>query len=77
MKKAQELKKKYQIARDKLFDTLINNNDGVQFNNNHTLLVDQIVKELVEEIQNQFPVTNFSLIAVGGYGRQDLSPKAM
>jgi len=76
MKKAQELKKKYQIARDKLFDTLINNNDGVQFNKNHTLLVDQIVKELVEEIQNQFPVTNFSLIAVGGYGRQDLSPKS-
>ena len=76
MKKAQELKKKYQIACDKLFDTLINNNDGVQFNKNHTLLVDQIVKELVEEIQNQFPVTNFSLVAVGGYGRQDLSPKS-
>ena len=34
MKKALELKKKYQIAREKLFDTLISNNDGVQFNKN-------------------------------------------
>ena len=76
MKKALELKKKYQIAREKLFDTLISNNDGVQFNKNHTLLVDQVVKELVEEIQNQFPVSDFTLIAVGGYGRQDLSPKS-
>ena len=76
MKKALELKKKYQNEREKLFGTLIKNNDGVQFNQNHTQLVDQIVKELVKEIQNQFPVSNFSLIAVGGYGRQDLSPKS-
>ena len=77
MKKALELKKKYQNEREKLFGTLIKSNDGVQFNQNHTQLVDQIVKELVKEIQNQFPVSNFSLIAVGGYGRQDLSPKVM
>ncbi|NCX68970.1 MAG: hypothetical protein EBW93_07690, partial [Betaproteobacteria bacterium] len=76
MKKALELKKKYQNEREKLFGTLIKSNDGVQFNQNHTQLVDQIVKELVKEIQNQFPVSNFSLIAVGGYGRQDLSPKS-
>ena len=76
MKKALELKKKYQNGREKLFGTLIKSNDGVQFNQNHTQLVDQIVKELVKEIQNQFPVSNFSLIAVGGYGRQDLSPKS-
>ena len=76
MKKALELKKKYLNEREKLFDALIKSNDGVNFNKNHTQLVDRIVKALVKEILNHFPVSNFSLIAVGGYGRQDLSPKS-
>ena len=76
MKKALELKKKYLNEREKLFVALIKSNDGVNFNKNHTQLVDRIVKALVKEILNHFPVSNFSLIAVGGYGRQDLSPKS-
>ena len=76
MKKALELKKKYLNEREKLFDALIKSNDGVNFNKNHTQLVDRIVKALVKEILNHSPVSNFSLIAVGGYGRQDLSPKS-
>ena len=76
MNQAIELKRKYVQAREKLFSTLISNNDGVQFNRNHTLLVDQIVIELVKKILNNYPVSNFTLIAVGGYGRQDLSPKS-
>ena len=71
-----ELKKKYLQSREKLFSSLLNSNDGVTFNKNHTILVDSIVKELVLGIQKQFPVSDFSLIAVGGYGRQDLSPKS-
>ena len=68
MNQAIELKRKYVQAREKLFSTLISNNDGVQFNRNHTLLVDQIVIELVKKILNNYPVSNFTLIAVGGYG---------
>ena len=76
MKKALELKRKYLSERDKLFQTLISTNDGVHFNKNHTNLVDNIVKELVEEILEIHPVSDFTLIAVGGYGRRDLSPKS-
>jgi [protein-PII] uridylyltransferase len=71
-----ELKKKYLQSREELFSSLLSSNDGVTFNKNHTILVDSIVKELVLGIQKQFPVSDFSLIAVGGYGRQDLSPKS-
>ena len=71
-----ELKKKYLRSREKLFSSLLNSNDGVTFNKNHTILVDSVVKDLVLGIQRQFPVSDFSLIAVGGYGRQDLSPKS-
>ena len=76
MKKALELKRKYLLERDRLFQTLISTNDGVHFNKNHTNLVDNIVKELVEEILEIHPVSDFTLIAVGGYGRRDLSPKS-
>jgi [protein-PII] uridylyltransferase len=71
-----ELKKKYLQSREKLFSSLLSSNDGVTFNKNHTILVDSIVQELVLGILKQFPVSDFSLIAVGGYGRQDLSPKS-
>ena len=76
MKKTLKLKRKYLLERDKLFQTLISTNDGVHFNKNHTNLVDNIVKELVEEILEIHPVSDFTLIAVGGYGRGDLSPKS-
>ena len=70
------LKKNYRIEREKLFQRLIKNNDGFNFNQHHTKLVDRIVKEIVKSIKKTHPVTDFTLIAVGGYGRHDLSPKS-
>ena len=70
------LKKKYKQKRDTLFNELISSNDGFKFNNHHTKLVDSIVREIVESINQKYHVEDFSLIAVGGYGREDLSPKS-
>ena len=70
------LKKKYKQKRDILFNELISSNDGFKFNNHHTKLVDSIVREIVESINQKYHVEDFSLIAVGGYGREDLSPKS-
>ncbi len=71
-----KLKKGYRIEKDRLFQKLIKNNDGFSFNQNHTRLVDRIVKEIVKNIKIAHPVNDFTLIAVGGYGRHDLSPKS-
>jgi len=71
-----KLKKKYRVEKDKLFKKLIANNDGFSFNNYHTKLVDKIVKNIVKNITLNYPVTDFTLVAVGGYGRHDLSPKS-
>ncbi|MDA9713922.1 [protein-PII] uridylyltransferase, partial [Alphaproteobacteria bacterium] len=58
------------------FGSLIKNNNGVLFNKSHGNLVDQLIIEIVKDIQITFPVSDFCLIAVGGYGRHDLSPKS-
>ena len=50
MNEALKLKKKYKTARDKLFNSLIINNDGFIFNNHHTKLVDDIVRDIVKNI---------------------------
>ena len=76
MNNALKLKKKYKNERDKLFQKLSINNDGSSFNYYHTRLVDKIVKELVENILFTHPLNDYTLIAVGGYGRKDLSPKS-
>ena len=76
MNNALKLKKKYRKERDKLFQKLILNNDGFSFNHYHTRLVDKIVIELVKNILLTHPLSDFTLIAVGGYGRRDLSPKS-
>ncbi len=76
MNNALKLKKKYRKERDKLFQKLILNNDGFSFNHYHTRLVDKIVIELVKNILLTHPLSDFTLIAVGGYGRKDLSPKS-
>ena len=76
MNEALKLKKKYKTERDQLFNNLIINNDGFIFNNHHTKLVDDIVKDLVLSIRNEHSIDGFTLIAVGGYGRNDLSPKS-
>ena len=76
MNNALKIKKKYRKERDKLFQKLILNNDGFSFNHYHTRLVDKIVIELVKNILQTHPLSDFTLIAVGGYGRKDLSPKS-
>ena len=76
MSEITKLKQDYNIERNKLFKKLINNNDGFSFNDHHTKLVDNIVKNIVKNVRLTYPVTDFTLIAVGGYGRHDLSPKS-
>ena len=76
MKKVPGFKKKYLEGRDMLFGSLIKNNNGVLFNKSHGNLVDKLIIEIVKDIQITFPVSDFCLIAVGGYGRHDLSPKS-
>ena len=76
MNEALKLKKKYNTARGQLFDNLISNNDGFIFNNHHTKLVDDIVRDIVQSIIKEYSIDGFALIAVGGYGRNDLSPKS-
>ena len=76
MKKVPSFKNKYLEGRDMLFGSLIKNNNGVLFNKSHGNLVDQLIIEIVKDIQITFPVSDFCLIAVGGYGRHDLSPKS-
>ena len=76
MNEALKLKKKYKTARDQLFNNLILNNDGFIFNNHHTKLVDDIVRDIVKNISQEYSIDGFALIAVGGYGRNDLSPKS-
>lgn len=76
MSEITKLKKDYSIGRDKLFKKLITNNDGFSFNDHHTRLVDKIVKDIVKNVRLTYPLTDFTLIAVGGYGRHDLSPKS-
>jgi len=65
MSEITKLKQDYNIERNKLFKKLINNNDGFSFNAHHTRLVDNIVKNIVENVRLTFPVTDFTLIAVG------------
>ena len=76
MKKVPSFKKKYLEGRDMLFGSLIKNNNGVLFNKSHGNLVDKLIIEIVKDIQITFPISDFCLIAVGGYGRHDLSPKS-
>ena len=71
-----KLKKKYWNDRDTLFNNLISNNNGFIFNNHHTKLVDDIVRDIVQSIIKEYSIDGFALIAVGGYGRNDLSPKS-
>tara|TARA_B100000963_G_scaffold102276_1_gene88505 strand:+ start:3482 stop:6034 length:2553 start_codon:yes stop_codon:yes gene_type:complete len=73
---ATKLKNKYKQIKGELFKELIKNNNGFYFNQKHTDLVDSIVKEITDEIKKIYQVVDFTLIAVGGYGRQALSPKS-
>ena len=64
-----QLKTKYKQEKEKLFKKLAKSNNGFYFNQKHTDLVDTIVKDIVSEINKTYTVEDFTLIAVGGYGR--------
>ena len=76
MSSTSQLKNKYKQKKGELFKELTKNNNGFYFNQKHTDLVDSIVKEITDEIKKIYQVVDFTLIAVGGYGRQALSPKS-
>ena len=76
MRHPAQLKNKYKQEKKKLFKKLAKSNNGFYFNQKHTDLVDTIVKDIVSEIKKTYAVEDFTLIAVGGYGREDLSPKS-
>ena len=76
MRHPAQLKTKYKQEKEKLFKKLAKSNNGFYFNQKHTDLVDTIVKDIVSEIKKTYAVEDFTLIAVGGYGREDLSPKS-
>ena len=76
MRHPAQLKSKYKQEKKKLFKKLAKSNNGFYFNQKHTDLVDTIVKDIVSEIKKTYAVEDFTLIAVGGYGREDLSPKS-
>ena len=77
MNEALKLKKKYKTARDKLFNSLIINNDGFIFNNHHTKLVDDVVRDIVKNIIKEYSIDDFALIAVGGMEEMTYHQKVM
>ena len=67
----QELKKNYQAKFDQLCKDFLTKYNGHSFLKNHTRLVDALLLDLSTSLNL---AGNISLVAVGGYGRQELFP---
>ena len=65
------LKKEIALNESNLIKVFLKKRDGQSYLNNHSLLIDKALKELWEQLEFK---NSASLIACGGYGRQELFP---
>ena len=59
-------------TKNKLIIDLKNNKNGYLFSKNYTKFIDKQIKEIVSALDTS--EEEFTLIAVGGYGREDVAP---
>ena len=65
------LKKEIALNESNLIKVFLKKRDGQSYLNNHSLLIDKTLKELWEQLEFK---NSASLVACGGYGRQELFP---
>ena len=65
------LKKEIALTESNLIKVFLKKRDGQSYLNNHSLLIDKALKKLWEQLDFKNTAT---LIACGGYGRQELFP---
>ena len=67
----QELKKNYQVKFKQLCKEFLSVHKGQTFLKKHTRLVDDLLLHLLKSLSIE---SHISLVAVGGYGREELYP---
>ena len=65
------LKKEIALNESNLIKVFLKKSDGQSYLNNHSLLIDKTLKEVWKQLEFK---NSASLIACGGYGRQELFP---
>ena len=65
------LKKEIALNESNLIKVFLKKSDGQSYLNNHSLLIDKTLKEVWKQLELK---NSASLIACGGYGRQELFP---
>ena len=73
-----ELKYFYKIKNKKLLENFKKNNNGLEFANKRSFLLDEVIdkcyKEYVIHFDKNIKNFEFSIIATGGFGRKELAP---